>query len=73
MVTDPRTEARHRRAVVERSHSSPLGFVYPANWQERRALRRMTVRGEAGPALGLPNVWIVFYREVYRERSMWDV
>lgn len=61
-MSDPRNEARHRRAVVERSRSNPAGFVYPANWQERRALRRMTARGEAVPVLTLPNVWMVFYR-----------
>jgi hypothetical protein len=58
-MRDPRSEARHRRAVIERSRLTLLGFVYPANWQERRALRRMTARGEAAPVLGLPNVWIV--------------
>lgn len=65
---DPRNEARHRRAVIERSRLTPLGFVMPADWRERRALRRMAARGEAFPVLGLPNVWIV----TYRERSVWD-
>jgi hypothetical protein len=60
-MIDPRNEARHRRAVIERSRSNVLGFVYAASWQERRALRRMAARGEAVRALGLPNVWIVFY------------
>jgi hypothetical protein len=59
-MIDPRNEARHRRAVVERSRSNLLGFVYATSWQERRALCRMAARGEAVPALGLPNVWIVF-------------
>jgi hypothetical protein len=31
----------------------------PADWRERRALRRMTAYGAARPALGLPNVWEV--------------
>jgi hypothetical protein len=62
---DPRNEARHRRAVVERSRTSLFGFVLPANWQERRALRRMAVRGEASPVLGAPNLWIVFYSGRY--------
>jgi hypothetical protein len=44
---DPRNEARHRRAVIERSRLTLLGFVMPADWRERRALRRMTARGEA--------------------------
>jgi hypothetical protein len=29
----------------------------PADWRERRALDRMTARGEAVPAEGLPDVW----------------
>jgi DTW domain-containing protein YfiP len=66
---DPRSKARHRRAVIERSRLTLLGFVMPADWRERRALRRMTARGEAFPVIGLPDVWIV----TYRERSVWDV
>lgn len=58
-MTDPRNEARHRRAVIARSRLTLLGYVYPADWRERRALRRMTARGEAVPVLGLPNVWAV--------------
>lgn len=68
-MSDPRNEARHRRAVVERSRSTSFGFVMPANWQERRALRRMTARGEAVPALGLPNIWIVVSGKL--ERAEW--
>jgi hypothetical protein len=64
---DPRNAARHRRAVAERSRSNVSGFVMPADWRERRALRRMTDRGEAVPALGLPNVWIVFYSGLRRD------
>jgi hypothetical protein len=58
-MTDPRNEARHREAVIARSRSSLLGFVTPADWRERRALRRMAARGEALPVLGFPNLWIV--------------
>lgn len=58
----------HRGAVIARSRATLPGFVMPANWRERRALRRLTARGEAFPVLGLPDVWIV----TYRERSVWD-
>lgn len=58
-MSDPRNEARHRRAVVARAGRSPLGHVMPADWRERRALNRMTARGEAAPALGLPGVWTI--------------
>jgi hypothetical protein len=54
---DPRNEARHRDAVVERATRSSSMCVMPADWRERRALRRMQARGEAVPALGLPDVW----------------
>ncbi len=64
---DPRNEARHREAVIARSRLSLFGHVMPADWRERRALRRMAARGEAFPVFGLPNVWIV----TYRERSVW--
>jgi len=56
---DPRNVARHRVAVVARAAASPAGNVFAADWRERRALRRMTARGEARPVLGLPNVWKV--------------
>lgn len=58
-MIDPRSAARHRRAVVARAAASPAGMVYAADWRERRALRRMAARGEAAPVLGLPNVWKV--------------
>lgn len=58
-MTDPRNEARHRAAVVARAGLTPSRMVMPPDWRERRALRRMTARSEAVPALGLPNVWRV--------------
>jgi hypothetical protein len=58
-VIDPRNEQRHRKAVTARAAASPLRLVMPADWRERRALDRMTARGEAEPAAGLPNVWRV--------------
>lgn len=56
-MIDPRNEQRHRRAVMARAAASVLGLVMPKHWRERRALDRMTARGEARPAAGLPNVW----------------
>lgn len=58
-AADPRNEARHRTAVVVQTAASPAGTVYAADWRERRALRRMTARGEAEPLIGYPNVWKV--------------
>jgi hypothetical protein len=31
----------------------------PADWRERRALRRLTEQGLARPLLGFPDVWII--------------
>ena len=56
-MTDPRNEARHAKAVIRRAMRAPSWQVMPADWRERRALRRMSARGEAAPVLGLPGVW----------------
>lgn len=56
-MTDPRNEARHASAVIRRAMRTRSFNVMPANWRERRALRRMTARGEAAPVLGFPDVW----------------
>lgn len=58
-MTDPRNEARHRKAVIERARRSALRCVMPYDWRERRALRRMAARGEAKLMPGLPDVWVI--------------
>lgn len=58
-MTDPRNQARHRSAVVARAADSPSRFVMPADWRERRALLRMSARGEAAPVLGFPGLWTI--------------
>lgn len=47
----------HRDNVLQRATTSPLMRVRPANWRERRALRRMSAYGAAEPVPGLPDVW----------------
>jgi hypothetical protein len=51
--------SRHRDEVVRRSRLGSRPYVMPADWRERRALRRMTARGEARPLLGFPDVWVI--------------
>lgn len=58
-VTDPRNAMRHRRAVMARASATAGRLVMPKDWRERRALDRMTARGEAVEVLGLPGVWRV--------------
>jgi hypothetical protein len=48
-----------QRRLLRRAHKSPLGRVMPANWLERRALRRLAARGIAEKCVGLPEVWRV--------------
>ncbi len=56
-MSDPRNEGRHVKAVVARAMRTRTFNVMPANWRERRALRRMEARGEAMPVLGFTDVW----------------
>lgn len=58
-MTDYRSEARHRQAVIGRSKRNPRRLVMPADWRERRALKRMQARGDASPLSGFPDVWEV--------------
>jgi hypothetical protein len=45
--------------LVGRAGTSTAGNVMPANYLERRALRRMQARGIAATVPGLPDVWSV--------------
>ena len=63
-MSDPRNEARHVRSVIVRAMRTRSFNVTPANWRERRALRRMTERGSAAPLLGFPDVWTLHPHKV---------
>jgi hypothetical protein len=58
-VTPAARGSRHRDAVIARAARSSLGAVMPADWRERRALRRLTEQGIATPLVGYPDVWLV--------------
>lgn len=55
----PPRGTRHRDAVIARSRLGSRPYVMPADWRERRALRRMAARGEARLLLGFPDVWVI--------------
>lgn len=63
-MADPRNEARHVCAVIRRAMRARSFNVMPANWRERRALRRMAARGTAAPVPGLPDVWTMHPHKV---------
>lgn len=50
---------RHVEAIQQRAALSRIGAVRPANYRERRALRRMTTRGVTRVLAGYPDVWVV--------------
>lgn len=52
---------RWRDEVIERAMRSPNSMVFAGHRFERRALQRMTARGEARPAFGFPGVWVVIF------------
>jgi hypothetical protein len=59
-MSRPARGSRHRDAVIERATRSPMRVVMPANWRQRRALRRMQARGEAVSFVGFPDVWVIW-------------
>ena len=63
-MSDPRNEARHVKAVIRRAMRSRTFNVMPANYRERRALRRMEVRGQAASVVGFPDVWTLHPHKV---------
>lgn len=55
----PPVKRQWKQEVIERAGRSERSLVYAGHRFERRALERMSARGEAERVVGMPPVWLV--------------